>query len=101
MKSSLKDFQDEVGKWGDETFNSQRNYDAESCVTGMLNHLLKEYYELCDKQNGDGVADCFILLLHFAHLKGFDLLEEARKKMEINRKRKWGKPDVWGVIEHI
>ena len=28
-------------------------------------------------------------------------LQEIEKKMVINRKRKWGKPDADGVIEHI
>jgi hypothetical protein len=36
-----------------------------------------------------------------AHLMGYDLLDEARKKMVKNRKRKWGEPDKNGVIEHL
>lgn len=49
-------------------------------------------------------ADCFILLLDSA--SHFGLTEYAikvlvKKKLEINKKRKWCKPDKHGVIEHI
>jgi hypothetical protein len=99
--SELSNFQKEIGEWGDKTFNSQRKHQPEDCAKGILNHLHKEYIELCRDLNGEEAADCFILLLHFAHLKGFDLLGEARKKMEINYKRIWGKPDAFGIIEHV
>ena len=29
------------------------------------------------------------------------LIEEAKKKMKINEKRKWKAPDKDGVIEHV
>lgn len=114
--SELSVFQDEVGEWGDKTFNSKRGFDKDSCTCGMYNHLKKEVIELekacrcatdpnipTDQREAisEETADCFLLLLHLAHLHKFDLLEEARKKMEINRKRTWGEPDEYGVIEHV
>jgi hypothetical protein len=49
-------------------------------------------------------ADCLILLLDAYRMNGGradDLIETCYKKLEINRKRKWGKPDTNGVVEHI
>jgi NTP pyrophosphatase (non-canonical NTP hydrolase) len=112
--SELSDFQKEVGEWGDETFNAKRNYDLQSCSHGIYKHLVKEVKELYDALRQkfvsdnpptcsveEELADCFIILIHLAHLHGFDLLEAARNKMDINRKRTWGEPDEDGVIEHI
>ena len=52
----------------------------------------------------DEFADCFILLLD--SLSHYGLTEYAikvliKKKLEINKKRKWGNLDKNGVIEHI
>lgn len=49
-------------------------------------------------------ADCFILLLNTASKCGFtmqELTDCAIEKMEINKNRKWGKPDKDGIVEHI
>ena len=49
-------------------------------------------------------ADCFILLLDAARKEGLfakDILKAIVNKMEINKARKWGKPDENGVMEHI
>ena len=60
-----------------------------------------------DKKNEEvhlEFADCFILLLDAARKEGFsakDILTAIVEKMEINKARKWGKPDVNGVMEHI
>jgi NTP pyrophosphatase (non-canonical NTP hydrolase) len=121
--NELKEFQKEVGEWGDKTFNSKRQFNIESCTYGIVNHLKKEIKEFEDlyelsklagnkylrHSNDDSketylqreIADCFILLLHLAHLWNCDLLDEARKKMDINRRREWGDPDQDGVVEHV
>lgn len=108
--SKLSEFQKEVGVWGDETFNKKRSVNVWDNTTGIINHLQKEFYELkeaCKNKNtGKGIipeeaADCFIILIHLAHLHDFDLMKWAEKKMVVNRKRKWGKPDKFGVIEHV
>ena len=49
-------------------------------------------------------ADCFMLLLDSAahyHLTVDALINLTRKNLEVNKKRKWGKPDKNGVVEHI
>ena len=49
-------------------------------------------------------ADCFMLLLDAAShydLTAEELIEVTVTKLEINRQRKWGKPDKNGVVEHI
>lgn len=67
-----------------------------------MTHLRKEIDELAeDTSDGEEMADCFILLLNLAEMAGVDLMAEARRKMEINRKRKWGAPDADGVCHHV
>lgn len=49
-------------------------------------------------------ADVFMLLLDAARKRGFmaeDLIQVTRLKLEVNRRREWGKPDKNGVVEHI
>lgn len=101
--SELSKFQQEVGEWGDETFNRTKGCDY-LFITGRIMHLTKEVKELkqgCLSDIPEESVDCFLLLLHIAHIYGFDLLAAAKDKMEINRKRKWGEPDKDGVIEHV
>lgn len=94
--------QSEAGQWANDTFGKGQT------VTGVLNHLIKEIRELYDASMVNNVidargeaADCLLLLMQHAHELGYDLLEEAKKKHQINLKRKWGKPNEYGVIEHI
>jgi NTP pyrophosphatase (non-canonical NTP hydrolase) len=95
--NELSAFQKEVGEWADATFNPRRGNNRKA----IIYHLIKEVGELLESEAPEEAADCFILLLHHAHTLGYDLLEEARKKMEINQRRKWGNPDKNGVVEHI
>jgi Protein of unknown function (DUF550) len=49
-------------------------------------------------------ADCFILLYGAAVADGMsyeDISKAISEKLEINRKRTWGKPDERGVTNHI
>lgn len=101
--SELSEFQREVGEWGDKIFNPN-GYNKYSFCDGRIKHFMKEAQELsesCFRHIPKESADCFLLLLHIAHIQGFDLFDEARKKLEINHKRKWGEPDKDGVIEHV
>lgn len=112
---------DDISEWSDATFGeSQRN-------PAIVYHLQKEVYELTEalikanelgSDNSVGIgefgrqmnetkmeyADCFMLLLdsaHHYHITAKELIKLVRKKLEINKKREWGKPDNNGVIEHI
>ena len=46
-------------------------------------------------------ADIVLLLNHLAHKSNFNLLQEASNKFEKNKKRKWGKADKNGVVNHL
>jgi len=87
--------QRQIGEWGNRVFGKSQS------VRGLVNHLIKEAYELGDSGNPEEAADCLILLFQHAHECGYDLFEEVKKKHKINLKRKWGKPDKYGVIEHL
>lgn len=92
---SVSEFQREVSAWAAETFPHQTPH-------SKMTHLRKEIDELAeDTSDGEEMADCFILLLNLAEMAGVDLMAEARRKMEINRKRKWGAPDADGVCFHV
>jgi len=49
-------------------------------------------------------ADCFLLLFDAAAANGMsyqDCINAIQEKFEINKSRKWGKPDENGVVNHI
>ncbi len=94
LKADMRLFQAAVGSWADTTFNK-------STLETIINHLKREIVELEQSKTPDEAADCFLLLLHFAHKSKFNLFGEARKKHDINMNRKWGEPDREGVVEHI
>jgi len=103
----LQQLMNDIGDWSDATFGEgQRN-------PAILYHLKKEVQELIDefekteidefKKLGE-YADCFMLLLDSARKYGISaghLIRITREKLEINKKREWGKPDENGVVEHI
>ena len=85
----------EVGEWGSRTFGN-------SSDQSKLAHLAKEFDELrADPGSGEEMADMVMILSHLAYTWDIDLMAEIRRKLEICRARKWGKPDADGVIEHI
>ena len=116
----LQNLMNDISEWSDATFGDlQRN-------PAILHHLSKEVKELIDavekfqecsiqttkyceseslcKSTFDEFADCFMLLLDSAHHFGLSadtLIAFTHQKLEINKKRKWGKPDCNGVVEHI
>ena len=68
-------------------------------------HLRKEVQELVDEleANGPGVdeeiCDCLMLILHAAFRANTDLNAELKRKLEINKNRKWLLNDE-GFREH-
>lgn len=93
----------EITSWQKETFGSATAY-------SKICHLEEEVKELKDDlviQSPNRrleFADCFLLLFGSAAADGMsyqDIQDAIQEKFEINKKRKWGKPDQNGVINHI
>lgn len=84
-----------IGTWGDKTFKKATN-------VSIINHLRREVEELAAPDSDpEELADCAMLLIHLAHKWRISLFVEIVRKFEINQKRKWGKPDAFGVVEHV
>lgn len=96
---TLNRFQSLIGAWAKETFPN-------STVHSIVKHMKDEVSEL-EASFTDGTpdpveaADILILLAQLADRMGWDLLELAERKHEINLKRTWGKPDERGVVRHV
>lgn len=103
-------------KWSDSVFDNG-NFTPERSI-GISKHLQYETVELTDAltryfnnptdENRNSLlfefADCYLLLGDcVAHLSFTmnEIKEAELKKLEINKTRKWGKPDKNGVIGHI
>jgi len=93
----------EISWWQNETF-------GQSTALSKIAHLAEELQELVDdlKSNDPNkrleFADCFFLLFGAADADGMtyqDICEAIQEKFEINKSRKWGKPDKNGVVNHI
>lgn len=89
--SELDTFQSKVGTWGHATF-------PQSTPGSILAHLTDEVSELKgawetlrfdDMEDAEEAADCLLLLLHYAHRRGFSLFDAAVVKAAINERRKW------------
>lgn len=93
----------EITAWQKETF-------GQATAFSKIEHLKEEIEELAIDIAIDGIdkrlefADCFFLLFGAAAADGMtyqDICQAIQEKFEINKARKWGKPDANGVIEHI
>jgi len=119
--NSLQLIQNDIASWSDKTFGTDKLRHI-----GMASHLVEESNELkralkiieYNKLNGYSreeiqlrkdaalmeLADCFILLLDIARKLGWsviDILPAIRRKMLINKARKWGKSNSDGSVNHI
>lgn len=94
---------EQITKWQKETF-------GEATPLSKLAHLAQEltelgeaiHYNFSDKRLE--FADCFFLLFGAAAADGMtyeDICDAISEKFEINKNRKWGKPDANGVVNHI
>ena len=95
----VQSLMDDLGEWQDAAFGATND------PRPMLWHLKEELDELiADPHSSEEWADCFMLLLGAARRYGYsvvDLVSITRDKLEINKKRKWGKPDAHGVVNHL
>ena len=90
-------------EWQKETF-------VDATPMSKLIHLIDEVNELKDAlthhvtNRRHEFADCILLIFGAASVDGMSYVDICRaidEKMEINKKRKWGKPDKNGVVNHI
>jgi NTP pyrophosphatase (non-canonical NTP hydrolase) len=94
-----------ISDWQKKTF-------GHSTAASKVAHLIEEVEELNEclvsgvegKEIEHEFADCFILLFGAAASFGMDyeyISKVIDSKMEINYKRKWGKVQPNGVVNHI
>lgn len=91
---AVASFQQMVGEWSDNTFKR-------ATLSSITSHLKREAQELNESDDALEAADCFLLLCHHAHRSGYNILEKALEKHEINKARQWGEPDHEGVVSHV
>lgn len=102
LGGTVNKLQQEINEWQMKTFKS-------SDKVSKYRHLEREIKELGEAIEWGSpttpvameIADCLMLLYGIASLYNIDVIEALSKKLEINKKRKWGSPDKEGVVEHI
>lgn len=96
---------DDISEWSNATFgNGQRTIPIAYHLKKEINELIKALEKETSKQVINEFSDCFTLLFDCAShygLKAHDIWLFCQQKLEINKLRKWGKPDKNGVVEHI
>lgn len=94
---------EEITAWQKQTF-------GKATPLSKIAHLAKELEELvADLKSNNPMkrlefADCFFLLFGAAAVDNMtyqDICNAIQEKFEINKNRKWGKPDENGIVEHI
>lgn len=88
--------QNDIHAWRSSTFPEQTPVE-------LINRMSLEFQELMtatDEGRIEEAADVVIMLFGLAGLLDFDLLEEVRKKMAINKQRTWTTTED-GVVQHV
>lgn len=93
----------EITAWQKETFGQAT---ALSKISHLGEELSELNYDLINNKPERRLefADCFFLLFGAAAADGMtyqDICQAIQEKFEINKTRKWGKPDANGVVNHI
>lgn len=94
----VNDIQHDLKIWTEKTF-------PQRTMGSILAHLRSEIAEI--EENPDDImefADAFMLLFDAVSYQGFHMSEVYRamdRKLEINKARKWGRPNAEGFVEHI
>ena len=98
LVTTIDKLQRDLGHWSDSVFGKR------SDPSGPLKHLKEEVDEVLERPDDvEEWADCLLLLLDAARIKGIDacsLLLACQSKLEKNKQRKWGKPDSDGIFRH-
>jgi hypothetical protein len=99
--TTIEDIKDLIAKFSDDKFGVDRPF------TAPLHHLKKEVSEAIESGDMEEFVDIQSLLLdayrkRFPELTVQDLIDACKEKITVTLpKRKWGKPDKNGVVEHI
>lgn len=111
-KEQFKD----ISKWQNETFGEATAFSKVMHLKQEIDELIKElvffaenedhmqFHEASKTSKENEFADCFILLFGAAASDGMNyeqIVDCINHKMQINKARKWGKPDENGVVNHI
>jgi NTP pyrophosphatase (non-canonical NTP hydrolase) len=95
----MNDLQTRHGYW------QQRAFGDSLTDQGLISHMKREILEIEKATRNEEIeeecADLLLLLLGFAHKKGFSLLDASEAKFAKVQKRTWNQPDAEGVIEHV
>lgn len=97
--SNLDTFIQDVIAWQHETF-------PHSTAATVTSHLIEELHEIEALYHAGlepdpiEAADVLMLLIAFADKAGFDLIQVARDKLEINKRRKWTVTAAGGHTKH-
>lgn len=87
--------------FGESTYWSNSQF-PNATHESKAEHLLREAAELrANPTDPEEMADVFMLLAHLADGAHVNLARAVFDKLEKNRKRAWGEPDEFGVIEHV
>lgn len=100
----------EITEWQDKTFGEATSISKLIHLAGENPDPNSEIGELmADIKVGNPLrrlewADGFLLFFGAAKKDGMsyqDISDAIQEKFEINKKRKWGKPDANGVVSHV
>ena len=96
----LEAVRNRIADFSDKQFGKNRPF------TAPLHHMKKEIKEAIDSGELEEFADILLLLLdsfrkRYPRAHTDKLLRAALRKINVCKKRKWGKPDKNGVFEHI
>lgn len=98
MRDTLDEWQARLGAWTEDTFGGSRTRET-------LIHLAEEVVELLSADAAsqgyeEEAADVLILLLCYAHRRGFALADALTRKHDVNLARTW-KVASGGMIRHV
>ena len=92
---TLFDLQKRITEWAEKTF-PKRTWD--NCFKKLF---MEELPEILDKRDDPlEYADLFILLIDMAHMKGVNIADAVRRKVEINEAREWDRDPETGLYSH-
>lgn len=93
---NVRELQQEIREWADSVFPDRTPKGS------LIKMMVEEIPELIAGNLEDELeyADVMILLLDIADLKGIDIQDAVKKKMEINRNRTWMRDPDTGLLHH-